>query len=302
MKPVLLILCFCIFKVPSFSQGSIELDHDPPRVSVMESPTERAVEIQAEGFQQKNSIRTFNGGNLKVIVTYDDLNNSGYVGLYDSQQNLTLDLIGDFSDQFSIAPPSGIVRIFGESTPTVFPFPGSPGPIIPSIRLINQLPNDRWDIGFQGHNRGVFPNNETETELTFSYNGAEVANIDETGAYTMVSDRKFKNNIQNLSTVLPLLMEIRPSSYQRGQQDHDLKSVGFIAQNVRDFFPELVKEKHDGTDSYLMLNYSGMIPITVKAVQELKQLVDIQENEIQSLKNQLSELQLRMDQLEALRE
>ncbi|MDH3243547.1 MAG: tail fiber domain-containing protein [Saprospiraceae bacterium] len=236
MRPLFLVLCFFIFTMPSFSQGSIELHHDAARVSVMESPTELAVDIQADGFQQKNSVRTFNGGNLKFIATYDDLNNSGYVGIYDNEQNLTLDLIGDFSNQLNDDPPFGIVRIFGESSPSIFPFPGTPGPAIPSIRLVNQIPNDRWDIGFQGHNRGVFPNNETETELVFSYNGVQVANIDETGAYTMVSDQKFKKNIQNLSTVLPSMMKLRPSSYQMGRQGHDLRNIGFIAQNVREFF------------------------------------------------------------------
>jgi hypothetical protein len=302
MKTMFLIQFSLTFACLSFSQGSIELHHDPARISVMESQSERAVEIQADGFLQKNSIRTYNGDNLKFIATYDDLNNSGYLGLYDNEENLTLDLIGDFSDQINNNPPFGIVRIFGESTPSIVPFPGVPGPVIPSIRLINQIPNDRWDIGFQGHNRGVFPTNYSVTELIFSYNSAQVANIDETGAYTIVSDRKFKNNIQNLSTVLPSIMKIRPSSYQMGQQDFDLRKIGFIAQNVREFFPELVKEKHDGTDSFLMLNYSGMIPITVKAVQELKQLVDIQENEIQLLKNQISELLSRLDQLEVRRE
>ncbi|MDH3243546.1 MAG: hypothetical protein OEM26_02925 [Saprospiraceae bacterium] len=41
-----------------------------------------------------------------------------------------------------------------------------------------------------------------------------------------------------------------------------------------------------------------MIPITVKAVQELKQIVDFQGYQIQSLNNQILELMARIDQLE----
>lgn len=301
MKSIYIITFFLGLSAISFSQSAL-VNSNPANVAAMANDGSRGAELHGGGLFQKNSIRVFIRDSLALVGTYDDFKLGGYLGLYGRNEKLTLDLFGDASDILANNPAFGQIRLMGRSNPSVFPFPGSPGLFISSIQMVNTVQNQRWEIGFQGHNRGIFPSNFTETELVFKYNTAEVANIDENGVYSTVSDRKYKVNIEALPPVLQTLMEITPSSYQMGNPDASQKNIGLIAQDVKKHFPELVKEKHDGTDSLLMLNYSGMIPITVKAVQELKQLVDDQENEIQSLKNQISRILERVDQLEARRE
>jgi len=57
--------------------------------------------------------------------------------------------------------------------------------------------------------------------------------------------------------------------------------IGFVAQDVKDIFPELVNEDEDG---YLSLNYVGLIPIMVEAIKEQQEL-------IKELSDKVAELQ-----------
>jgi len=64
-------------------------------------------------------------------------------------------------------------------------------------------------------------------------------------------------------------MKLEPSSYEM-KKTPGKKSIGFIAQNIRDNFPELVEHyKNEEEDKYLV-NYSGLIPVLTKALQENK--------------------------------
>lgn len=49
------------------------------------------------------------------------------------------------------------------------------------------------------------------------------------------------------------------------------RHVGLIAQELREVFPELVTE---GQDGYLSVNYTEMVPILLRCIQELKEQID----------------------------
>jgi hypothetical protein len=71
-------------------------------------------------------------------------------------------------------------------------------------------------------------------------------------------------------------MKIRPVSYQ--WKDNDRTDLGFIAQEIKEILPDIVMESKDSMNTLLM-NYNGVIPVLVKAVQEQQTQIETQ-NEI----------------------
>jgi hypothetical protein len=50
-----------------------------------------------------------------------------------------------------------------------------------------------------------------------------------------------------------------------------LTSLGFVAQEVQQLFPELVQQDADG---YLYIDYVGLIPVLVESVKEQQEQID----------------------------
>lgn len=124
-----------------------------------------------------------------------------------------------------------------------------------------------------------------DNNLTF-YNDAntEVADIDDvTGTYNAISDGRLKKNVQSISSILPLVLQLNPSYYQfNWQQPDDQKQIGFIAQEAYKLFPELVS--YDKEKDLYKMNYAGFSVVAIKAIQE-------QQKEIEELKARLEKLE-----------
>ena len=83
------------------------------------------------------------------------------------------------------------------------------------------------------------------------------------------------------------------------KNEYSKRRFGFIAQNIKEYFPELVTERTDSQDSYMMMNYSGMIPITVKAIQEQQELILVQQKTLDSQQEKIELLLKRIESLES---
>jgi hypothetical protein len=94
--------------------------------------------------------------------------------------------------------------------------------------------------------------------------------ISNTAAWQSTSDERLKTDIQDLDSK-QRLMQLRPRDYlwksQETSDDPTKRNLGFIAQEVKDIFPELVGVSPDGMFS---VEYTGLIAPLVKAIQELK--------------------------------
>jgi hypothetical protein len=77
------------------------------------------------------------------------------------------------------------------------------------------------------------------------------------------------------------IMKLHPVNYT--WKDNDRKDLGFIAQEIREVLPELVMESKDSMNTLLM-NYQGVIPVLVKAIQEQQKIIDAQSVSIEKLK------------------
>ncbi|WP_124979467.1 tail fiber domain-containing protein [Nonlabens xiamenensis] len=96
------------------------------------------------------------------------------------------------------------------------------------------------------------------------------------------SDRRKKSNIQKLSTGLETIKGLQTYQYTYTQDPKQRQQFGFIAQELQESIPSIVKVGED-MDKSLAVDYEQLIPVLVKAVQE-------QQLEIEALKKRLAEL------------
>jgi hypothetical protein len=138
-----------------------------------------------------------------------------------------------------------------------------------------------------------------DSSLNFYHNGSLRAAINRrTGVYTALSDRNFKKNITVLNPVLEKISKLTAFRYNMiDGNDQDKKSIGFMAQDVLPYFPELVFQKRDReTDQpFLMMDYAGFGVIAIKAIQEQQALIDALRTELEELKNVIGQIKAQIN-------
>jgi hypothetical protein len=93
--------------------------------------------------------------------------------------------------------------------------------------------------------------------------------------FQVASDLRLKSNVQDSNYGLSEVLQLRSVQYDK----NDNHEIGLIAQEVETVLPEFVKEGHDGIKT---VNYSQMVSVLIKAVQELSA-------EVNALKAKLGE-------------
>jgi hypothetical protein len=104
-------------------------------------------------------------------------------------------------------------------------------------------------------------------------------------AYVTTSDARLKTNIQAIEAGLSTVLQLQPYSYEKKRNlgeafTYDTKEMGFLAQDMQQLLPELVKEGSDDQKT-LSVNYVALIPLLTRAIQE-------QQQQIEALQEQLS--------------
>ena len=106
---------------------------------------------------------------------------------------------------------------------------------------------------------------------------------------TTTSDIKLKENVRDLEGALDTTLKLRGVKFDWKDENKDNDQLGFIAQEVEEVLPEIVKEvtslSDDNTETHKSVNYSAVVPVLVEAIKELKQ-------EIDDLKEQLKNKEL----------
>ncbi len=101
------------------------------------------------------------------------------------------------------------------------------------------------------------------------------------------SDRRWKNDVQDLTYGLESVLHLRPVSYKWKHKETGERHCGLIAQEVLDIIPEIVSnssgEDLDNDESRLTLAYLELIPVLIKAIQE-------QNAEIEDLKKRVASM------------
>ena len=113
-----------------------------------------------------------------------------------------------------------------------------------------------------------------------SYNGTIVS-------YVSTSDERLKTNIVDSSSALNLINAIKVRQFNWIENDF-LEPFGFIAQELNNVYPTAISEGDNNKDGTVYkpwgVDPSKLVPMLVKAIQELNAKVDAQALEIATLK------------------
>ncbi len=119
-------------------------------------------------------------------------------------------------------------------------------------------------------------------------------NIAGTGTNNYASDLRLKKNILPLTNALGAIEKMNPAVYEFKVGDFGSMSLpegkhfGLIAQDLQKIYPELVVENNFTGDSkegfeYLGINYTELIPVLIKGMQEQQQIIEQLQKRIETL-------------------
>jgi len=121
-------------------------------------------------------------------------------------------------------------------------------------------------------------------------------NITYIGTITDVSDRRLKENIQEVNSVLEELNQLQAYSYNLIENEDHEREYGLIAQEVQKLFPEMVKHIHLDQD-YLGVSYVQLIPILIQALKEQQMIIQNQNDRIDASELKLNQLNAEVDKV-----
>ena len=122
---------------------------------------------------------------------------------------------------------------------------------------------------------------KTPTSSTNVASLSNTGNFTASGEVTAYSDRILKSDIETIDKISSLdkVMKLRPVSYIK----NDKRSIGLIAQEVREISPELVHGNED--EGYLSLNYAQSTALLISAMQKQQEMIYRLERRISDLEN-----------------
>ena len=124
----------------------------------------------------------------------------------------------------------------------------------------------------------MYGNQNSNAEFKFTSNGILHCDNDVIAfSSTISSDRKLKENIQPIEGGLNKILKLKGVSFDWKDEKRDKNQLGFIAQEVEEVLPELVKEVETlGTEDEIhkVVNYDGVIPVLVEAIKMQQKQID----------------------------
>ena len=149
------------------------------------------------------------------------------------------------------------------------------------------LANGEIDISRSSGTNFVMNRSTTNGQIIdFRYNNTQVGSIS-TNSNSLPSDLNFKKDISDISIGLNLITKLRPVHYRhKMDEDDEALSNGIIAQELEQSLLDCGIEKNSllmlqhkpnekENESQYWVDYTKMIPVLVKAIQELKAEIDI---------------------------
>ncbi len=176
-----------------------------------------------------------------------------------------------------------------------------------------------------GSNKLYIENSNSTTPLIYGefdndilrFNGDVGINAAPTGGYALyvngttyctsgswaASDARYKKNVKIISSALEKVKSMRGTNYEfntnqfKNKKFSEEKQYGFIAQELKEVLPELVKQDEDG---FYAVNYDGVIPVLVEAMKELEIKNTKLENVVEEQNSKIEEQDNRIESLEKI--
>lgn len=287
------------------SKGSYNFEGGRFRVTTsdvsIESPTTISHDSNALNIRPKTA------GNAHYIRFNDANKDTGWVG----NPSNTADTIGLFSYVFNAGVQiSDRIRLTGRDTEVANLFVnGSSAYIRGGAGTAN---THLWLQNNSGKNRAVIYSNDTQvlnlrsdnsgtgaSGQTLSFNGAtgEARAV----KFTSTSDERAKFWIKPVTGALDKICSLRGVTYSMHTTiQNTVRNAGVIAQDVQKVLPEAVSVNEDGmtldkqcrqVENALSLDYNALSALYVEAFKEMRDLIEAQKAEIESLKSTIASLQ-----------
>jgi len=152
--------------------------------------------------------------------------------------------------------------------------------------------------------RSYFYSNNTDTYIDNASGTGDVVILNGTGGVKLTrnatsfvsnSDERLKNINSTIENAVDKLLTLRTVNFSWKSDETNTENLGLIAQDIETVFPQIVsksklalkidEEQTDQTE-YLGVRYTELIPVLVKAIQELKAQNDDLQSQINELKAQ----------------
>ena len=149
--------------------------------------------------------------------------------------------------------------------------------------------NNNIGIGFSS----VVPDPTADNQIriggtAITYAGVQVA-------WTITSDKRWKNTIEDSDLGLNFINKLRPVSYLRNNDETSKLEYGFIAQELKETLKNSSSKTNgiitEDTEGMLSVRYNDLMAPMVKAIQE-------QDEEIQLLKSENEDLKAKYKAIE----
>jgi len=153
-------------------------------------------------------------------------------------------------------------------------------------------------VGVQRNNGAALflskPLGSSGSLAAFYFNGNVIGSIGTNGvttSYNTSSDARLKSNRKPTEYGLNTLMQISVEDYFYKADVKQVLHTGFIAQELFKIFPEAVQPGGDDpkADPW-MVDYSKLVPLLIKAVQEQEQIIEDQNKKLDTQQQQLNNL------------
>ncbi len=149
----------------------------------------------------------------------------------------------------------------------------------------------------------------TDGVYTSGTSGLKWSAVWATNGTIQTSDRRLKENIEDSPYGLDEVMDMRPVSYTWLDRAEQGRKIGLIAQEMQPIVSEVVQVGDDERNT-LGLNYSDIVPVLIKAIQEQQEIIKLQREqferheanelanvELSQVKEELSELRSEKEKL-----
>ena len=148
--------------------------------------------------------------------------------------------------------------------------------------------NGSYYIALSGNLSGYTANafnaiKTNQSDMHFDVGGVYTGYINANGGFTDVSDASLKTNIEYITNALTIVSNLKGRKYNWIDQNRGTgKQIGFIAQEVEEFVPEVVTEGAEGTKG---VAYGKLTAVLVEAIKEQQAIIEDLKARIEILEN-----------------
>jgi hypothetical protein len=187
------------------------------------------------------------------------------------------------------------------------------------------LPNTGAGIGIYGianssNGYGVFGSIPT-TGSWLGFGGVFQGGLGYINGLYNLSDERVKKDIAIIDDALSKIQQIKGVSYKYNLDDYDYLAsgdgrtyLGFLAQNIKEVFPEAVAQKHLSTSGpdkmgstinmadynkeiFNVVDYTAIVPVLVEGIKEQQAIINTQNSKIQALEAKLLLFEAKLNTL-----